>query len=141
MEGELDIYFSNLSELNKVEEEIKEETCCSLLKNQQMGDGVMICKICNNVVTNIISGPEWRYYGAESRGSDQNRCGMPTNPLLPKSSLGSSVSRGYSESANKIGMYQRWNSMPYKERSLYKVFNDIRNLQKACSLLLQRSIL
>ena len=22
-------------------------------------------------------------------------------------------------------MYQRWNSMPYKERSLYKVFNDI----------------
>ena len=26
---------------------------------------------------------------------------------------------------NKIGMYQRWNSMPYAERSLYKVFVTI----------------
>ena len=28
---------------------------------------------------------------------------------------------------NKISMYQKWNSMPYKENNLYKVFTDIQN--------------
>tara|TARA_B100000900_G_scaffold381978_1_gene368822 strand:+ start:164 stop:1114 length:951 start_codon:yes stop_codon:yes gene_type:complete len=126
MEDELDIYFSNLSELNK-EEEIIEETCCTLIKNQQMGDGVMICKICNNVVSNIISGPEWRYYGSgDSKTSNPTRCGMPTNELLPQSSMGTTISnRGGGANMNKVRRFQKWNGIPYKERSLLKVFQDI----------------
>lgn len=126
MEGELDIYFSNLSELNK-EEEKEEETCCSLIKNQQMGDGVMICKVCNNTVTNIIDGPEWRYYGSgDSKSSNPTRCGMPTNELLPKSSMGTTISnRGGGVNMNKVRRFQKWNGIPYKERSLLKVFQDI----------------
>ena len=126
-------YFGVLDDIQETRKDVEmretnetdETKCCEMSKNYRQGDGVVICNCCGNMISNIIESPEWRYYGAESRGSDQNRCGMPTNPLLPKSSLGSSVSRGYSESSNKIGMYQRWNSMPYKERSLYKVFNDI----------------
>ena len=129
MEGDLDIYFSNLSELNreKDEEETKEDTCCSLIKNQQMGNGVLICKICNNVVTNIIDGPEWRYYGSgDSKSSNPTRCGMPTNVLLPHSSMGTTVSsRGGGSNMNKIRRFQKWNGIPYKERSLLKVFQDI----------------
>ena len=51
---------------------------------------------------------------------------MPTNALLPESSLGTNISnRGGNEKMNKVNMYQKWNSMPYKERSLYKVYKDI----------------
>ena len=120
-------YFVILDEVQYELQDKPQDTtkCCETKDNFLQGDGVIICKCCGDTISNILESPEWKFYGSESRGSDQNRCGMPTNPLLPKSSLGSSVNKGYSESANKIGMYQRWNSMPYKERSLYKVFNDI----------------
>jgi transcription initiation factor TFIIB len=76
----------------------------------------------------IDSGAEWRYYGAEdSRDEDPTRCGMPTNNLLPKSSLGSMIGgrRGESRDIRRIRMYQMWNSMPYWERSLYNVFEQL----------------
>jgi transcription initiation factor TFIIB len=99
-------------------------TCCDLPKNYSEHNGVISCKVCYCEITNIIYGPEWRFYGAgDSKSQNPTRCGLPTNALLPKSSVGSSVSgKNRSESMNKIGMYQRWNSMPYAERSLYKVF-------------------
>ena len=53
---------------------------------------------------------------------------MPLNVLLPKSSIGTSInSRGGNYSMNKLVLYQNWNSMPYKERSKYKVFTEIDN--------------
>ena len=127
MEDELDVYFSNLSELNKEDEEIIEETCCSKINNHQMGDGVVLCKICSNTVTNIVSGPEWRFYGSgDSKSSNPTRCGMPTNELLPKSSMGTTISsRGGGANMHKLRRYQKWNGIPYKERSLLKVFQDI----------------
>ncbi len=129
----MDSYFSILDEIqaeSKIDtglmtQETRRE-CCMNDANFVQGLGVIMCKVCETVVSNIIESPEWKYYGSESKGSDQNRCGMPTNALLPQSSLGSSVStKNRTQATNKIGMYQRWNSMPYKERSLYKVFNDI----------------
>jgi transcription initiation factor TFIIB len=122
---ECETYFDFLDEIQEQTKE-KDVKCCDDRCNYMQGNGVILCKVCENTISNIVESPEWKFYGHESRGSDQNRCGMPTNELLPKSSLGSSVNvKSYSESSNKIGMYQRWNSMPYKERSLYKVFNDI----------------
>jgi len=129
MEYEHELYFSNLSELSQQdnEEETNEENCCSKVMNQQMGEGVVLCKICNNVVTNIVDGPEWRYYGSgDSKSSNPTRCGMPTNELLPKSSMGTTISnRGGGHNMNKVRRYQKWNGIPYKERSLLKVFQDI----------------
>ena len=122
---ECDDYFKFLDNMGE-DPVSSRERCCDDRANYQQGNGVILCKVCENTISNIVEAPEWKFYGSESRGSDQNRCGMPANELLPKSSLGSSVKvLGYSESSNKIGMYQRWNSMPYKERSLYKVFNEI----------------
>ena len=123
---------NHFEELNKIHKEIKKNNnlCCDNYKNYLCnGDGIIQCKLCNNSITNIIDSPEWRYYGSsDSKSSDPTRCGMPTNVLLPKSSLGTSIStKNRSGAMNKIGMYQRWNSMPYKERSLYKVFNEIQS--------------
>ena len=121
---------NHFDELNKIHKEKQQNNnlCCDNYKNYLCNsDGIIQCKICKNSITNIIDSPEWRYYGSsDSKSSDPTRCGMPVNVLLPKSSLGTSIATtNRSGAMNKIGMYQRWNSMPYKERSLYKVFNDI----------------
>ena len=92
-------------------------------------NGQIICNDCGTIIENIIDvNPEWRYYGSEdSKSSDPNRCGMPTNELLPQSSCGSTVSYKWGESyeMKKIRNYHGWNAMPYKERSLYNVFDNI----------------
>ena len=92
-------------------------------------NGSVICKSCGMIQYNTIdSGAEWRFYGSEdSKFSDPTRCGLPTNALLPESSLGSTVSFKYGESyeMRKIRNYHLWNAMPYKERSLYNVFDGI----------------
>jgi len=107
--------------------ELEDTTCCSAIKNYVLEQGVITCKECNNTISNIVDGPEWRYYGMnDTRSSNPTRCGMPVNQLLPESSLGTSVSyRGGDSNMNRIRKYQQWNGMPYKERSLLKVFETI----------------
>lgn len=107
------------------------EPICDVCKTASMivEDGQNVCRQCCSIMGRIIdSGAEWRYYGAEdSRDEDPTRCGMPTNNLLPKSSLGSMIGgrRGESRDIRRIRMYQMWNSMPYWERSLYNVFEQL----------------
>tara|TARA_B100000575_G_C23065356_1_gene613417 strand:+ start:192 stop:1139 length:948 start_codon:yes stop_codon:yes gene_type:complete len=106
------------------EKKVKKENCCDNHLNFISNNGIIICKICNNSVNNIIDSPEWRYYGNEdSKSNNPTRCGMPTNVLLPNSSVGTSINSNGKH--NKVVLYQQWNSMPYKERSKYKVFNEI----------------
>jgi transcription initiation factor TFIIB len=94
-------------------------------------DGAHVCLDCKALQSRVIdTGAEWRYYGADdSRDGDPSRCGMPTNDLLPKSSIGSVISgrRGDNRDIRRIRMYQMWNSMPYWERTLYNVFDKLAN--------------
>jgi len=109
------------------------ETCekCDICNSTEiiLNNGQMICKECGNINYDIIdTNPEWRYYGNDdSKFSDPTRVGLPTNDLLPQSSLGSTISFRYGESyeMKKIRNYHLWNAMPYKERSLYNVFDSI----------------
>lgn len=91
--------------------------------------GELVCKSCGIINGGILDyNPEWRYYGNDdSKCSDPTRCGLPTNNLLPESSLGSTISykTGESYEMKKIRNYHMWNAMPYKERSLYNVFDSI----------------
>ncbi len=122
-----DNYFQSLDSLNKDDKPL-ETKCCDCIKNYIYDDdGLTICSICSSEITNIVDNPEWRYYGYnDSKNKDPTRCGMPENVLLPKSSLGTSISYGKKdETSQKINMLQQWNSMPYSERSLYKVFENI----------------
>lgn len=108
----------------------EEGTCTECGSSQVISeDGEHLCKNCHAVIGRVIDiGAEWRFYGADdNRGDDPTRCGMPTNHLLPKSSMGSVFGsiRGNSRDSHRIRMYQMWNSMPYWERTLYNVFEKL----------------
>ena len=92
-------------------------------------DNMTICTKCSSIVSNVIEcGAEWRFYGNDdNRDGDPSRCGMPTNNLLPKSSIGSMIGCGYKDNIDirRIRMFQMWNSMPYDERTLWNVFDKM----------------
>ena len=116
--------YKTLDEVNL--KDIKEKTnCCINQTNYLYEDEIIICKKCGKSINNIINSPEWRFYGSDdSKRSDPTRCGMPVNILLPKSSIGTTVNNK-GNYMDRISTRQRWNSMPYKERSKYKVFVEI----------------
>jgi transcription initiation factor TFIIB len=109
------------------------EACCDVCGSERLiaDEGQNVCLNCKTIQSRVIDqGAEWRYYGAEdTRDGDPTRCGMPTNDLLPKSSLGSVIGgrRGDNRDIRRIRMYQMWNSMPYWERTLYSVFDKLAN--------------
>lgn len=109
------------------------DECCECCGSNHVvvDEGQNVCMACNSIQSRVIDvGAEWRYYGAEdSRDGDPTRCGMPTSDLLPKSSLGSVIGgrRGDNRDIRRIRMYQMWNSMPYWERTLYSVFDQLAN--------------
>ena len=97
--------------------------------NVVLEDGNYICRSCGTLVSrHIDSHAEWRFYGSEdSKNNDPTRCGLPTNDLLPDSSLGSMIGFGFNESHDIRIMrkYHMWNCMTYKERSLYNIFDTL----------------
>ena len=102
---------------------------CDVDGDVVLADGNYICRCCNTLVERFMDmQAEWRYYGCEdSKTNDPTRCGMPVNDLLPNSSLGSIISNQTNESYDMklIRKYHMWNSMTYKERSLYNIFDNI----------------
>jgi len=125
-------HFNFLDSIDKESKTEKKVQCCDLKENYLIEQGIINCKVCQSIISNISANPEWRFYGnSDSKSSDPTRCGMPVNTLLPESSVGSSVSYGHNgKTMNQIRRYQQWNGMPYKERSLYKVFLDIQQICK-----------
>ena len=68
------------------------------------------CKVCSNIISNIVDNPEWRYYGnVDTKSSDPTRCGMPVNTLLPESSVGSSIS--YSSNTKTMNQIRKISKM------------------------------
>ena len=127
--------FENLfAELEKITEPKSNPiVCCNIIENHKNINGVIECSKCFKIISNILSTPEWRYYGADdTKSGDPTRCGMPMNVLLPDSSVGSIVLNQYSKdkNMNQIKKYQEWSSMTYKERSTYKVYNIITDICK-----------
>jgi transcription initiation factor TFIIIB Brf1 subunit/transcription initiation factor TFIIB len=108
----------------------KENAICSCgCEEFVMEDNMQICKECSCIIGKMIENTaEWRYYGNDdNRDGDPSRCGLPTNNLLPKSSIGSMIGGGYKDNIDirRIRMFQMWNSMPYDERTLWNVFDKM----------------
>ena len=105
------------------------ETCDICQNEVRIGeDGFMVCSnlLCAVLYTDTVDHTaEWRYYGDDH--SNPTRCGMPINPLLKESSFGCKVMCDGSASyeMRKIQRYTEWQSMPYKEKSLYEEINRI----------------
>lgn len=125
MGDDLDSLFDTLTELTSVK---KETNCCDLSENFCLRGKITVCKQCNQTISNLSTGAEWRYYGSEdNKSSDPTRCGMPINELLPKSSVGTVISKNVKNSdIYKVERFQKWNGMTYKERSKLKIFNHIK---------------
>ena len=120
--------------MNEMREEIEpkednEAKCsCGCLKFV-IEDCLQICENCSSIIGKVIDNTaEWRYYGGDNKNDDPSRCGLPTNFLLPKSSLGSMIGgnkNGGNYDIRLIRKYQMWNAMPYNERTLWNVFDKI----------------
>ena len=95
----------------------------------QLQEGDYVCKKCGTLCDRFIdNSAEWRYYGNEdNKSSDPTRCGMPTNELLPDSSLGTMIGMkgGQCYEMRILRNYQMWHSMSYKERTLYNIFDNL----------------
>ena len=85
------------------------------------GRGSYVCGECGIESQEILDeSPEWNNY--EDGKGDNGRCGAPINAFFPKSSLGTVINTpGYS----KIKMLKNWGQVPYKERNLAEVLNEI----------------
>ena len=87
-----------------------------------------ICVDCGLITQERIidSTPEWRQgvNNSQQFSCDPIRCSI-INPLLPQSSLSTTISiKGKSSASNYLlMMMNKWQSMPYVERSMFEVFS------------------
>jgi len=106
---------------------------CSICSSHLMimEDGFPTCTNtdCGLIYRNVLDySPEWRFYGAEDKNSnDPTRCGNPINPLLVESSFGCKIlcPANASYEMKKIRKWTEWQAMPHKEKSLYEEFQFI----------------
>lgn len=116
---------------NKSSKKVVDRYTCSDCNSYNLlyDDGQYSCGGCGLMQDKILSQEaEYRFYGNnDSRSVNPERVGMPTNTLLPESSMGSLIQRrlGDNNSIKRMVQYNSWNQMPYKERSLYKTCCDI----------------
>jgi transcription initiation factor TFIIIB Brf1 subunit/transcription initiation factor TFIIB len=95
--------------------------------------GEVICSRCGTTVDIPLElGAEYRWFandgggGAGSAG-DPSRCSFPVNRLMPESSLGTVINLrgGGSAVMRRLKRYHMWNLMPYRERTLWGVFEGL----------------
>lgn len=88
----------------------------------------VICMRCGVIVEyKLDSSAEYRWFGSDDRNPDPTRCSAPINPLLPESSLGTTilVRREHGREMQRIKRYHQWNQTPYRERTLYTIFDSL----------------
>jgi transcription initiation factor TFIIIB Brf1 subunit/transcription initiation factor TFIIB len=86
---------------------------------------MVVCTYCGVENEMIIDyNAEWRYYGTDDnkKSSDPNRCGMPSNRILPDTSLSTIILGKGNEIFRKL---HSWNGLSYKHRSLIGILNKI----------------
>jgi transcription initiation factor TFIIB len=114
---------------NPKTDDIQERCFYCQSEDISLDDGNYICKGCGTLMERFIdSSAEWRFYGHEdNKTSDPTRCGLPTNVLLPESSLGTIIGMkgGECYEMRILRKYQMWHSMTYKERTLYNIFDSL----------------
>lgn len=84
--------------------------------------GSIVCSNCGQVLNTSVfdHNPEWNNYDEDAT----DRCGLPTNALLPHSSLGTSI---HGNCNYRLRTLHNWGIVPYKERSLNSILNIIRD--------------
>ncbi len=111
-------------------------TCptCNVPREDWTFDDLSLCGTCGTVMERPIdSGAEYRFFGLEERGGgDPCRVGAPMDTRFPTSGLGTMIlshAQGGNSSTRiamaRVRRYHTWNLLPYRERSLLQVFEQI----------------
>jgi transcription initiation factor TFIIIB Brf1 subunit/transcription initiation factor TFIIB len=111
-------------------------TCvnCNKMREDWLFDQHSICTGCGEVMERPIdTGAEYRFFGLEERGGgDPCRVGAPMDTRFPTSGLGTIIlshAQGGNSSARiamaRVRRYHTWNLLPYRERSLLQVFEQV----------------
>lgn len=101
---------------------------CPTDENITSENDSVLCSKCGQVFEHILDqGPEYRWFSGEDRNPDPTRVGAPQNPLLPESSLGTTMllRKNHGNAMRKIKRYHTWNLMPYRERNLWGIFEGL----------------
>ena len=107
---------------------------CKVPREDWTFDSLNICGRCGHVMERPIdSGAEYRFFGLEERGGgDPCRVGAPIDARFPSSGLGTMIlshAQGGNSSTRiamaRVRRYHTWNLLPYRERSLLQVFEQI----------------
>ena len=116
----MDIYSELWDSFKKDQSEYKDNNAihCTICNSSNIlnDNNQSVCIDCGTILENNIDyNAEWRYYGSDdSKYSDPTRCGLPTNALLPQSSIGSTISFKCNESydmkkiRNYYGLYSQY---------------------------------
>lgn len=107
---------------------------CGSTAERWTSEDFTTCMDCGEVQErHIDSGAEYRFFGSEDRSMvDPCRVGAPTDTRFPTSTLGTMIlphAHG-GNSTTRIAMarvrrFHSWNLLPYRERSLLQVFEQI----------------
>lgn len=122
-----DIHSDLSDDIEEIEDDISSDTdiCPNCKKKnslvQDRKEGFVVCNECGIVCDELLDyNPEWRSYGEDSTSA--GRCGIATNFFFPKSSLSTTIA---GSNFNRLKRLHNWGSMPYRERSLYIVLDEI----------------
>lgn len=116
------------SEVNNHDKKTKIKKCIDCNNINLIEDniqGTLICEECGQVVEYLLDcNAEWMHY--EDNDVTNVRCSGSINPLLPTSSLGTSIAGAFKSRMKTI---HNWHVMPYKERSLN---NELKKIHEIC---------
>lgn len=107
---------------------------CGVPREDWTFDDLHLCGKCGTVMERPIdSGAEYRFFGLEERmGGDPCRVGAPLDKRFPTSGLGTMIlshAQGGNSSTRmamaRVRRYHTWNLLPYRERSLLQVFEQM----------------
>lgn len=98
------------------------DTCQNDDVIEDSSQGIVVCKICGQVIANLLdNNPDWNYHGDGDKRDTGRNC-LTISKLLPQSSIASTIGGNCS---SRIKTLHGWGAMPYKERSLNDVFKII----------------
>jgi len=98
--------------------------CTDATEVETIGNEV-VCLRCGTILDVPLElGAEYRWFSSDS-GADPSRCGFPVNHLMPESSLGTMILAGNSRLMQRIKRYHMWSLMPYRERTLWTIFESL----------------
>jgi transcription initiation factor TFIIIB Brf1 subunit/transcription initiation factor TFIIB len=124
----LDYFDKHIQPQEEGEESYWHCDACDTDTHIQTQNDCVLCTACGQIFENVLDqGPEYRWFSSDERGSDPTRVGAPQNPLLPESSLGTTMllRKHHGNAMRKIKRYHTWNLMPYRERNLWGIFEGL----------------